>query len=185
MSIILYPTDTLYALGVDATDLQAVRQLFVLKGRPETKPVSIMVESLEAAEPYVVITPLAKKLATVFLPGKITLVLTAKETLPPLLTARTGTVGIRIPDNPMCRELMKRFTYPLTCTSANVSGEKTGTNPKEILNQFGDQSHMITEVIDGGTLKESPPSTIVDVRGNVPIILREGAIAANEIRRSY
>lgn len=188
--ITLYPTDTVYGLGVDATDAEAVLRLIELKGRPtfaeasvgkERKPISIIVSDLEMAEKYAVITPLARKLAEKFLPGKLTLVLEAKDTLPKEITAGTGTVGIRIPNHPVPIRLVRELGKPITATSANVADLPTESTPAKILAQFGKRADLIYQVIDEGGLPESLPSTVVDARGEVPKVLREGALSLEEI----
>ena len=179
--IILYPTDTVYGLGVDATDVHAVRDLIALKGREIGKPISIAVADMLMAAQYAVVTPLARQLADKFLPGPLTLVLDARDTLPTELTAGTGTIGIRIIDHEVPRRLIKELSAPITATSANKAGMPTMLNVSQILDQFRERADLITRVIDVGPLSASLPSTVVDVRGEVPIILREGAIAASAL----
>ncbi|MBX9765183.1 threonylcarbamoyl-AMP synthase [Patescibacteria group bacterium] len=179
--MILYPTDTIYGLGVDATDPEAVSRLFVLKGRDEKKPISIVVSDIEMMRQYAEVTPLAEKLVAKFLPGKLTIVLNAKN-LPDNLTAGTGTVGIRIPNHPVPMRLVRELGKPITATSANVAGRSTMNSVSEILSQFGERASMVTEVIDEGMLPESLPSTVVDARGERPVVLREGAIPAEALR---
>ena len=141
--IYLYPTDTIYGLGVDATDAEAVSQLFELKGRNENKPISIVVSDLKMAETYAEVTLLAKKLAKKFLPGKLTIVLTAKDALASAITAGTGTVGIRIPNHPVPLQLVRDIGKPITATSANVADMPTLHSVPEILEQFGEKKIMI------------------------------------------
>jgi L-threonylcarbamoyladenylate synthase len=129
---------------------------------------------------YAEVTPLAEKLIEKFLPGKLTIVLNVKG-LPDELTAGTGTVGIRIPNHPKVLEVIREMGKPITATSANVSGMPTGKTPGEILAQFGDKASWITKTIDQGELPPSEPSTVVDARGENPIILREGAISEKDI----
>ncbi|XKT74153.1 MAG: L-threonylcarbamoyladenylate synthase [Patescibacteria group bacterium UBA2163] len=183
-TIVLYPTDTLYGLGVDATSPEAITRLQHLKGRDDKKPISIVVSDIAMMNQYVEVTPLARKLAEKFLPGKITLVLKAK-TRPenrddtPLasgVVSQEGTVGIRIPDRPEALELVRDLGRPLTATSANVSGKATARTPEKILLQFNEKASMITDVVSIGKLPISEPSTVIDARGEKPIILREGAI---------
>ena len=180
--ITLYPTDTVYGLGVDATDPEAVRALIELKGRPDGKPISIVVADMAMAEQYAEVTPLARRLAARFLPGKLTLVLTARN-LPDEITAGTGTVGIRIPDHPAPMRLVRELGRPITATSANVAGMPTMGSTPDILAQFGEKASHITRVIDGGTLSGSV-STIVDAQGESPLLIREGAIPFSEIALS-
>ncbi len=134
--IILYPTDTLYGLGVDATNPEAVGALRALKGRDEKKAISIVVADLAMAEEYAIVTPLAKKLAAQFLPGKLSIVLTATDMLPIELTAGTGTVAIRIPDHPVPLQLVKELGKPITATSANIADMPTEASVEAILKQF-------------------------------------------------
>jgi len=201
--IVLYPTDTLYGLGVDALNVDALKKLKELKGRDEKKPISIIVADIAMAKEYADVTPLAEKLATAFLPGKLTLVLSVRmlagklpygnfqnasrkreqiPVLPEELTAGTRTVGIRIPKNIFCTNLARDFGRPLTATSANVAGEEPQSSVSAILAQFGERAAMIDATIDAGELLESPPSTVVDARGDRPVILREGAISNAAIR---
>ncbi|MBY0539258.1 threonylcarbamoyl-AMP synthase [Patescibacteria group bacterium] len=178
--IVLYPTDTIYGLGVDATDAEAVSRLFELKGRNENKPISIVVSGIEMMRQYAEVTPLAEKLTVKFLPGRLTIVLKAKN-LPDNLTAGTGTVGVRIPNHPVPLRLVRELGKPITATSANVADQPTLSSPKEIRAQFAERAGMITEVIDEGVLPDSLPSTVVDARGIQPIILREGAVPAEAV----
>jgi L-threonylcarbamoyladenylate synthase len=182
--ILLFPTDTLYGLGVDALNPEALKKLRALKGREEGKPISIIVSDLAMAEEYAEVTPLARKLAEAFLPGKLTLVLTAKENLSKELTAGTGTIGIRIPNHILCLNLARELGRPYTATSANVSDMPAQSSVPAILDQFGAKSSLISRIIDAGELLESLPSTVVDARGTEPFIVREGAISKKDILAS-
>lgn len=163
--IILYPTDTLYALGVDARNPEAIQKLFDLKKRSPEKSFSITLSSIEEIGRYAHETPLSKELAEKYLPGPLTLVLQKKDSLANNLTA-DNTVAIRVPDHPFTKQL----TFPITATSANISGEETFHTPETILETFS-----VDFVVDGGELSASP-STIVDARGGEPIVLRQGSI---------
>lgn len=173
--IVLYPTDTLYGLGVDATDPEAIRRLKELKGRDEGKAISIVVSDVAMMRQYADVTPLAEKLITAFLPGKLTIILNAKN-LPPELS-NDGTIGIRMIDHPVPLQLIKELGKPVTATSANVSGMPTYRTVAEILAQFGEKSDLIYQVTNcPSELPPSEPSTVVDARGDIPIIIREAAI---------
>lgn len=180
--IILYPTDTLYGLGVDATDSEAIKRLNEIKGRGAEKHISIAVSDMEMMMDYAELTPLGKKLAERFLPGKLTLVLKPKS-LPLELGTGTEEIGIRIPSHEKALELIQELGKPITATSANLSGMKPENSPERILKQFGEKASMIDRMIDGGELPESLPSTVVDARGDTPIIIREGAISASDIAK--
>ena len=174
--IILYPTDTLYGLGVDATNPEMVQKLNTLKGRGSEKHLSIAVADTAMLEKYAEITPLAERLIEKFLPGKLTLILNVRD---PGFghIAYEGTIGVRIPNQEQVLELIREFGKPITATSANVSGMTPERTPESILKQFGEKAGMITKVIDIGELPPSEPSTVVDARGEKPVIIREGAIS--------
>lgn len=176
--MILYPTDTVYGLGVDATSVEAIRALRALKGGTTVmdKKYLVAVDGLDMARTIAKVTPLAERLAERFWPGALSLVL--ESTLfPEELTCGTGTVAVRMPNHPTALALVKEFGKPITSTSANLTGQPTMSSIQEILAQFGEKASMITRIIDGGTLPESKPSTLVDVRGETPLILRVGAIS--------
>lgn len=175
--IALYPTDTVYGLGVDATDPEAVLHLQELKGRDDKKPISIVVSDAAMLEKYAIVTPLARKLIEKYLPGKITVVLNAKAgMLPERITGGTGTIGVRIPNHPIPLNLVREWGVPITATSANVAGMDTDKTPQAIVAQFGEKGEWITDVFDEGELPESLPSTVVDARGDTPVVIRQGAV---------
>ncbi len=174
--MILYPTETTYALGVSSFDSSELKKLYQLKGRDAKKAVSWLVRNLDDIERYAVMSPVARKIAERFLPGPLTLVLPWKEGL----QMRECTIGFRISSDPLAENLIHRFMEeygaPLTATSANLSGVKTESSPEEILKQFGMEASMITEIIDGG-VRNGTSSTVVQVEGSVVEILRVGAIS--------
>lgn len=179
---IVYPTDTIYGLGVDATNEEAIRKVYEVKMRPESKPMHVVVSDLEAAGPYVEITPLASKLARAFLPGPLTLVLKAKDGVPPLLMGGTGTLGIRVPNNAFCLALAREFGKPFTTTSANRSGAGNPFSLDDLQMMLGPAYEQVSLVVDGGTLPQAKPSTFVDARGTEPVILRVGDITEEMIQ---
>ena len=170
--IILYPTETVYGLGVDARDERALSRLYELKGRETTKEVSWLVRNLEDLEHYALLNETARVIAEQFLPGPLTLVL-------PLRNADRN-VGFRISNDPYAQRLAEEVRIPITCTSANISGMETCITPAEILTQFGEKANMITRVIDDGP-RTGSPSTVVRVVGGTPEILREGSISKSAI----
>lgn len=179
--LIIYPTDTIYGLGADASTHDAIRKVFEIKQRDSKKPVHIIVADITDAEKFVELTPLARTLAKRFLPGALTLVLKAKDKVPKTLTAGQGTLGIRIPDNRFCIGTARALQGAFTATSANISGRATGRNIEEIFSLFPKGFEEIDLVVDGGEIPASSPSTVVDARGPIPLILREGAIPAEEV----
>lgn len=183
--VILYPTDTLYGLGADAFSDEAVANVYAIKGRDWEKPIHCIVADIEMAERYGEMNLFARKLAEEFLPGPLTLVLKKKEGIQGGI-AHGATIGIRIPDNDFCIALAREYGAPYTTTSANRAGEEPLATVPGILGQLG-HSHtlksvrVIDLVIDAGELPARAPSTVVDVSGEEPIILREGAIPAADI----
>ena len=178
--IILYPTETVYALGVNAFDAEAVEKLFALKERERDKTVSVLVRGMEDVERWAVVPPKAQLLAAEFLPGALTLVLRARDFVPRHLLASDGTLGFRISSDSVAAELINEFMTkhdaPLTCTSANKSRLPTLPTPKEILGQFGQEATLIGKVYDDGT-RHGVPSTIVRVVGEKVEVLRVGSLA--------
>jgi len=182
--IILYPTETLYALGANALDFEVLQKLYTLKGRDSEKVASWLVRNLDDVATYAEISEAAKKIAQEFLPGSLTLVLKVKDFLADELVAPDRTIGFRISNDPITEKIiadfMQEFDAPLTCTSANVSGSPTFSVPGEILQQFGQKAQMIEQIYDDGPRK-GLASTVVRVVGDEVTVLREGAISEADI----
>lgn len=179
--MILYPTDTVYGLGVDATNVEALRKIFDIKRRSAGNPMSVVVGNLEAAEAYVAVNDRARKLAVAFWPGPLTIVLRKKESLPPELTGARETAGIRLPNNSFCRALAAALGKPYTTTSANRAGTGNCRSVEEVQKSLGERWSDIELVIDGGLLPTTKPSTVVDVSSAVPHISREGSVPASHV----
>ena len=175
--LIVYPTDTLYALGADAYNQDAIEAVFRLKRRPFSLPLPVAVGTIEQIKEIAVLTPLAKKIITHFLPGSLTIVVEKKPVLPDLLTGNKRTVAIRIPNDMIALELVKAFG-PLTVTSANIHTEKTLYSVDEIQTIFSPRD--VSYYIDDGP-RSAQPSTIIDCTKDPPKILREGSISLNDI----
>lgn len=177
--VVVYPTDTLYGIGVDATSDAAVDRLYAVKGREPGKPTHCIVADIAMAREYAEIEENAAKLAEKFLPGALTLILKKN----PALTAGIGrgmdTIGMRIPNNEFCLALARAFGKPVTTPSANRAGVEPTTVPANIIEQLG-ETH-IDLFIDAGTLPPSLPSTIVNLVSGHPSIIREGAIPSADI----
>lgn len=177
--ITLYPTETVYALGVNAFDEAAMKALYDLKAREAGKAVSVLVRDVADIERYAYVSPVALRLAQEYLPGPLTLVLRAQENVPRSLLASDGTLGFRVSSDAQAAALIADYMdihgAPLTCTSANVSGLPTLPTPDEILRQFGDAATAITAVINSGE-RTGHASTIVRVIDDVVEVVREGAI---------
>ena len=182
--IYLYPTETVYGLGVNALDREAVRALDELKGRSSSQPVSWLVRDVADIRRYAEVSETATKIAERFLPGPLTLVLRSRDFVPRTLIAEDGTIGFRISSDPIAQKLIEEFMAehdaPLTATSANVHGMPTMPTVREILAQFGDRQTQITRIIDDGP-RTGNTSTMIRVFDDKVEILREGAISRKDI----
>jgi L-threonylcarbamoyladenylate synthase len=182
--VIVCPTDTGYAFGANALDVQAVARVFQLKGRVYSNPIHIAVRTIEDAENYAYVNEAAKYLAGRYLPGALTLVLKKKETIPMMLVAGLNTVGIRIPDNTTILKLVEMTGKPITTTSANISGKPGTYAVEEVTAQFGDSIEQVAMILDQGPIKIREVSTIIDMDTCPPQLIRQGKISWLEIRES-
>ncbi len=178
--LVLFPTDTLYGIAADATNPKALALLRELKGREKKKPISVIVPDIASIERYAITNEASRLLAERFLPGALTLVLSAKNTIPEELLLNEA-IGIRIPDDPFCLALARAFGKPYTATSANKSGRETPSTVREVLMQFGHEVNDIALAIDDGDRNGRKPSTVVTTVDGVPYVLREGAIPRGQI----
>ncbi len=179
--VILYPTDTLYGLGADALLDEAVAKIYAIKGRDEGKPMHAIVSDLAMVERYAEITDDARRLAAKLPQGQVTFILKKKAGMDSGIMKDIATFGFRIPDNEFCIEMIRAFGKPITATSANKSGDKSERSVDKILAQLGAAAEGIELVIDAGELPERAASTVVDLSGAHPLIVREGAIPAHRI----
>mgnify|MGYP001569354876 CR=1 FL=1 len=183
--IILYPTDTLYGLGADAFSDAAVDKIYDIKGRDEKKPIHCIVADIAMAEEYAEVTNDARLLIERLLPGGLTIILKKRVGIESGIARGIDTIGIRIPLNDFCVRLAQKFGRPFTATSANVSNHEPQRSVEKILEQFSYasvlQNTSIDLVIDAGELPASLPSTVVDLSGEEPVILREGVVPAADV----
>ncbi len=168
-----FPTETFYGLGAAIECEGAVARIFRIKGRPESKPLLILVESVAMAEAVAEVSSDARALMIRHWPGALTLVLRARSAVPTLVTAGTGTVGVRHSAHPVASALVRRLDSPVTAPSANRSGEAPPTTAAEVLRVFNDQ---IEAVIDGGRTAGGLPSTVLDLTVSPPCVRRQGAV---------
>ncbi len=176
---VVYPTETLYGLGVDALNPLALERLLRLKVREEGKPTSVLVRDRYMLSDLVSAIPLhAEELMRRFWPGPLTLVFAAQSDLPPQLTAGSESIGARVSSHPIAQALVEALGKPLTAPSANPAGEMPPIRVEQARAYFGDQVDLY---LDAGTLPGEPPSTLVDVRDGLRL-LRAGAIAFDNIR---
>jgi L-threonylcarbamoyladenylate synthase len=172
--VIGYPTDTAYGLGADALSEEAVHEIFRIKGRPEQKPILVIVDSLTMAEQVARIPDEARRVAERFWPGPLTLVLPALESVSSGLTAGTGTIGVRWPNAPFALRVLGELGHPLTATSANISGLPAAVTAAEVQSQLEGRLKML---VDGGELPARGGSTLLDMTVQPPALLREGPIS--------
>jgi L-threonylcarbamoyladenylate synthase len=171
--IIICPTDTIYGIGADATNEKAVRRIYSIKGRDDSKPMLVLADSIAMADTYAFGVSSTDWPAR-YWPGPITFVFKARNSIPAVVTGERGTIGIRVPQHKFCLDLVKAIGKPIISTSANLSGMNGGDRIDEIERQFADSVDMI---INAGNVHDVLPSTIVDVTGKTPKILRQGAIS--------
>lgn len=177
--VIAYPTETIYGLGADATNEQAIRKIFEIKGRNFSNPVSLIIGRREDVYPLVRAIPeTAQKLMDAFWPGPLTIVFGAAGCVSPLLTAKTGKIGIRLSGHDTARQIALAAGKPLTATSANLSGLPECATADEVIAQIGDR---LDAVVDLGNTSGTAGSTIIDTTTEQPVILRTGVISREEI----
>ncbi|AKS47436.1 translation factor SUA5 [Octadecabacter temperatus] len=177
--LVAFPTETVYGLGVDARDSDAVARLYQAKGRPSFNPLIVHVASLEIAEKYVVFDAVARSLAQAFWPGALTLVLPLRldAGISPLVTAGLDTLAIRVPDNSVAQGLMAAFDGPIAAPSANPSGQVSPTKFTHVQSQMAGR---INGIVDGGDCGVGLESTIVATQP-VPTLLRAGGLPAEAL----
>ena len=176
-NIIVYPTDTLYAFGVDIYNEYAVRNIFEVKKRPLDNPLPVAVSDFADIKKIAFVNSIARDLAEHFLPGPLTMVLSKKSVILDVITSGLDNVAVRIPDNDVALELLSSYG-PLTVTSANVHGKDVSYTINDIKMQFS--SYDVSVYLDYGELN-GLPSTIVDLTTGKPRIVRDGAITRREI----
>lgn len=177
--VVAFPTETVYGLGANALDPDAVQAIFTAKGRPADNPLIVHVAD-RADLPRLVsqIAGPAAALVDRFMPGPLTLVLPRSPIVPDIVTAGLDTVAVRIPEHPVARRLIELAGVPVAAPSANRSGRPSPTTAAHVLE---DMDGIIPLVVDGGACDFGLESTVVDVTGPVPVILRPGAVSAEEI----
>lgn len=179
--LVAFPTETFYGLGADALNDTALAKIFTIKRRPRHKPLLVIISQKAQLRSLVSeIPPLAEKLMEAFWPGPLTMIFKARSGLPALLTGGTDTVGVRMSSHPVARHLSAAFGFPLTATSANVSGGKNPLVAQDVCNQLGQE---VDVVLDGGKTGGVKGSTIIDLTVLPPRIVREGDIPVDEVEK--
>ena len=180
--LVAFPTETVYGLGVDARNTDAVARLYAAKGRPSFNPLIAHVASIEIAEKLVVFDDIARNLAQAFWPGALTLVLPLKSNagISPLVTAGLETLAVRVPDHPVAAGLLGAFGGPIAAPSANPSGQVSPTSMNHVTDHM---TGVIDGVVDGGACNVGVESTIVTTQPT-PALLRAGGVPAEAIAQA-
>lgn len=173
--LVAFPTETVYGLGADARSETAVRAIFAAKGRPADNPLIVHIgDPAGLVDVAATVPALAARLAEQFWPGPLTLVVEAAADLPSVTTGGLTTVAVRVPDHPVALALLRAADLPVAAPSANRSGRPSPTTAAHVIEDL-DAGH-VDLVLDGGACTIGIESTVVDARGDVPVILREGAV---------
>lgn len=177
--VVAFPTETFYGLGANAGDVVALQKVFQIKGREENKPLLLLVADRAWVQDLVKkISPAAEALIERFWPGPLTLVFEASAHLPPILTANTGKVGLRVSSHPVAQALVQAVGRAVTGTSANLSGQASLSLAAQVSQALG---RKVDAILDGGKTAGGLGSTVLDVSAVLPKIIRQGAISQEEL----
>jgi len=180
--IVAYPTETFYGLGADGQNEEAIKRIFLIKGRNFKNPISVIIGDANDVRGLVEEIPeFALYLMERFWPGALTIIFKASPDVSHLLTAGTGKIGIRLSSHPVAAALAIKLGHPITATSANLSGRPECTRAGDVIQDIGDQ---IDAVIDAGQTPGGSGSTVIDVTSEPPAILREGVIPKHRLTNS-
>ena len=176
--IIGFPTETVYGIGANIFDYNAIDSIYEIKNRNYSKPLSAHISHINMVEQVSSIVPdLFYELANIFLPGALTMIIPAKNILPTIVTAKTNTIAIRFPSNNICKRFIDAVGFPIAGTSANISGNNSLTNINDVIIELDGK---IFGVIDGGECELKIESTVISLVGK-PKVIREGAISIKTI----
>ena len=174
--IVVFPTETVYGIGTNGLDENAVKKLYEVKKRPLDKPISLLVSNMEMVNLIAKdITEIEYKIMEKFFPGPLTIILKKKNVVPNIVTAGQDTIGVRMPSGEVARKLVEMANVPIAAPSANISGQPSGTNLQEI------KKHLDADYFIDGQCELGLSSTIVKVVDGKPQILRQGKITLEEI----
>lgn len=179
--IVIFPTETVYGIGTNGLDENAIQKLYEVKQRPLNKPISLLVNNIEMVEKIAKnITEVEYKLMEKFFPGPLTVILEKRDIVPDILTSNTNTIGVRMPSGEIAKKLIEFAGVPIATSSSNISGRPSGTNITDIKKDF---EGKVDCFIDNGESELGIPSTVIRIIDNIPHILRQGAISEEEIRK--
>lgn len=180
--IVAFPTDTVYGLGANVFDRNAIQKIYTAKGRPPEKPLSVLIHDRTQLQTFVAYIPeMARKLMDAFWPGPLTLVFPLKQnTVPTEVTRGFPTIGVRMPNHPTALQLLKQAEVPLAAPSANLSGNPSPITAEQVAANL---DRRISAIISGGTCNIGKASTIVDISQEVPVLLRQGSITKAQLEQ--
>lgn len=177
--VVIFPTETVYGLGADAFNVEAVKKIYLAKGRPSDNPLIVHVSNKDQIRSLVSeISDNAQKLIDEFMPGPITIIMPKQDSIPKEVTGGLNTVGIRMPSHKVAREFIEACGCPIAAPSANVSTHISPTNSKDV---YEDMKGRVPLIIEGGDCQVGIESTIVDMTSEVPTVLRPGGITPQMI----
>ncbi len=177
---IVYPTDTVYGLGCNATDEFAVRHIYDIKQR-SAKPLPVLAKNMAWVEELVYLSDAQRKVCAKFWPGKYTLVFPKKDIVPAIVTTGLPSLGVRIADHKFTDALLGAFGYPMIATSANLSGGEATGDINKIIKEFASLPRRPDLIIDAGVLPPSNPSVLIDCTTDKPKVLRVGPSKPDEL----
>jgi L-threonylcarbamoyladenylate synthase len=179
--IIVYPTETFYGLGANGFSATAINKVYRLKKRAPRKPISIVISDLSMLRQIVSGDFSSfQPLISAFWPGPMTIILKASSAVPDELLGQKGTIGVRLTSHPWVRALVHQARFPITATSANISGETPISDPEKARESF---EGIVDLVVDGGKTEGRFPSTVMDLSGEQPRLVREGAIPLSRLKK--
>lgn len=178
--LVAFPTETVYGLGANALNEAAVRAIFAAKGRPTDNPLIVHITELAQAETFARVTEQARRLFEAFAPGPLTVIMPKTGEIPAVVTAGLDSIAVRIPRGTVTREFLRFAGVPVAAPSANRSGKPSPTDADSVLL---DMDGRIWGVLDGGPCQVGIESTIVDVTGELPVILRPGGITLEQVQQ--
>ncbi len=177
---VAFPTETVYGLGADALNPEAVRKIFKAKGRPLDNPLIVHIADIEQLEVIASDVPgIAHALMDAFWPGPLTMIFKRKDIVPDVTTCGLDTVAVRMPDNPIALGLIREAGTPIAAPSANISGRPSPTTAEHVIS---DLAGRIDAVIDGGAVRVGVESTVLDMTPDIPVLLRPGGVSIDQIR---
>jgi tRNA threonylcarbamoyl adenosine modification protein (Sua5/YciO/YrdC/YwlC family) len=168
--LIIYPTDTVYGIGCDINNKEALKKMYQIKGMVKEKPVSILCKDMKEVSEYAIISTAAYRHLNRLLPGPYTFILQGRKSVPKLLISKQRTVGIRIPDHDFSRMLAKEMGYPIVSTSVNIGEQSFASDPVEFMEYYDGKVDLILN--SGPSYCE--PSSVIDFTDETPVLLREG-----------